>query len=67
MAILVRDSALQWSLAGISCVYKTALSGGTAMAVYEKQVRLPADVLEQLGDHSEAESYSSVTEQRART
>jgi hypothetical protein len=52
MAILVRDSALQWSLAGISCVYKTALSGSTAMAVYEKQVRLPADVLEELGDHS---------------
>jgi hypothetical protein len=52
MAILVRDSALQWSLAGISCVYKTALSGSTAMAVYEKQVRLPSDVLQDLGDHS---------------
>jgi hypothetical protein len=52
MAILVRDSALQWSFSRISCVYKTALFRSTTMAVYEKQVRLPSDVLEELGDHS---------------
>ncbi len=51
MAILVRDSALQWSPAGISCVYKTALPGSTTMPVYEKQIRFPANVLEELGDH----------------